>query len=147
MKIVTDRISPDEPCYGLAEMNRMLAMPDRSMQWRRVQAVYVVRGDAIAEYTTDLGPASAFKDVDEACIFSMGDDRVGDLMEAAAYDRMDDTYKNLRDQVRGESTLLTDFITQKEKAAALINNRSVLGPLVSHQRNGFPQMPKRKEVF
>ena len=51
-------LSPDEPCFGLCEMN--LQAPDNK-GFRRYQIIYVVRNDRVAEFRRDLGPAGDFK--------------------------------------------------------------------------------------
>jgi len=54
----TTYVLPDEPCCFLAELNEL--SPDfKSL--RRYQIIHVIRNDRIAEYRTDLGPASTFK--------------------------------------------------------------------------------------
>ena len=52
-------ISPDEPCFGIAEVNLQSGLP--GVGWRRYQIGYVVRQDKLAEFRRDLGPLDAFK--------------------------------------------------------------------------------------
>lgn len=137
MKIVADRVHPDEACHGLVEVDRMTALADGSRQLRRVQEVYVVRGDSIASFAVDMGPADEFVNAAPIAIFSMGDDTVGQLRDMAEKDRMDDTFKKLRDEVRESSTLIPDFLREKEENWERINNRSVFGPGITKQRNGY----------
>jgi|TARA_R100000315_G_C5233548_1_gene144625 hypothetical protein len=47
----------DEPAFNLVEVN--LQSPD-STGWRRYQIISVVRGERLAEYREDLGPAKSF---------------------------------------------------------------------------------------
>lgn len=130
MKIITDKISRDEPCHGLLEV-------DRSVQgeMHRMQSVFVVRGDSIAAYETDLGPSSLFGE--RQAIFAMGDESVAFVMDWAERDRYDDTGRKLREELRESSTLIKDFIAEKEQNWERINNRSVFGPGINKQRNGY----------
>ena len=47
----------DEPAFNLVELD--LQAPDNS-GWRRYQIISVVRGERLAEYREDLGPAKDF---------------------------------------------------------------------------------------
>ena len=59
LKLATDHVLPNEPCFALAEINR--ASRKHGEGDRRVQIVEVVRDDHIYVYERDLGPAAAFK--------------------------------------------------------------------------------------
>lgn len=48
----------DEPCFQLSEVNLQSGLP--GVGWRRYQFLYVVRGDKLAEYRQDMGPAGDF---------------------------------------------------------------------------------------
>ena len=58
LRLGTDKVSPDEPCFQLSEVN--LQSPG-SRGFHRYQILLVVRGDQIAEYRLDLGLASRWK--------------------------------------------------------------------------------------
>ena len=148
MKIVADRVFPDEPCYGLSEMPRMTAMPDGSHQWRWIQAVYVVRdnGNAIAEWTQDLGPAECFARIQPIAIPSFGDDTVAQLQEIAEANRHDDYWAKRSDEMLAESTLARDHVAQFEQGFAVVRNRTVMGPHVSVQRNDYSQEQTRRHL-
>jgi len=53
----TIEVHIDEPAFNLVELN--LQSPDSS-GWRRYQIISVVRGERLAEYREDLGPAKDF---------------------------------------------------------------------------------------
>lgn len=53
----TIEVSLDEPAFSLVERN--LLSPD-SRSLRRYQIILVVRGDRLAEYREDMGPAESF---------------------------------------------------------------------------------------
>lgn len=57
--LATDRVTDSEPCFGLAEVNRVDKVAGHGV--RRVQIIQVIRNDQIWEYTRDLGRADAFK--------------------------------------------------------------------------------------
>ncbi len=54
----TQTLNPDEPAFGLSEVNLQSGLP--GVGWRRYQVIYVVRADRLAECRIDLGPADAF---------------------------------------------------------------------------------------
>ena len=130
MHIVTDRIHKDEPCYGLWEG------PKRG---RWVQRVFVIRGDAIAKFETDLGPLSFWPDATETIYPSFGENSVGQLQEMAERDRYSDWGAKHRRRVAAESTLIPDILRDEEIKLDVIANRSNFGPGVSVQRNDFPR--------
>lgn len=143
MKIVTDRISPDELCWGLKEEDRYITASDGKASLHRVQCVYVLRGDSIAEYTTDLGPASRWHGVPGLKLLTTAgpndtpEDRVGEVMEEAERSRGDAFERDLRAHVVGESTLIRDYWQEKEENRKRIANQSHFGPRYTKQRNGF----------
>lgn len=130
MNIITDHISRAEPCHGLVEKDRNVRG-----EMRRIQSVFVVRGDSIAAYETDLGPSSAFGD--GQAIFAMGDEDVAFITDWAENDRTDDTGRKLKEELRESSTLIKDFLAFKEENWEYIANRSVFGPGITKQRNGY----------
>lgn len=146
MHIVTDRIFPDEPSYGISEMPRLRKMDDGSEQWRWVQQVYVVRGDAIAKYETDYGPAERFVRIQPFAMPSFGDDSVAQLQEFAEKNRHDDYWAKRSDEMLAESTLIRDHLNQVEIDKAEIRNRSVIGPAISVQRNDYSQERLRRII-
>jgi hypothetical protein len=133
MHIVTDRIHPDEPCYGLWE-------GPKNGRW--VQRVFVVRGDTKARFETDFGPAEDFKDATEIMYPSFGENSVGQLQELAERDRHNDKWSKRGKEMLAESTLIPDILKQEEIKLEVVRNRSHFGPATSVQRNDFPTNPK-----
>ena len=142
----TETISPDEPCWGVIEQNRLMPMPDGSTQWRRMQIVLVNRGDGLAEYRTDLGNAFLWEAVPEQRLLSLGDDRVGDVLDEAERGRHDDFGNKIKQEIKESSTLIKDFLQEKEENWERIRNRSQFGPAQVKQRNGFPNALRRSRV-
>ena len=130
MQIITSRVHPDEPCHGLWEGPK---------KGRWVQRVFVIRGDAIAKFETDYGPASDWPDATEIIYPSFGENSVGQLQEMAEYDRHSDKWAKHRQRVAAESTLIPDILRDEEIKLDVIANRSNFGPGVSVQRNDFPR--------
>lgn len=130
MHIMTDRIYPDEPAYGLHQ---------RMRNGRLIEQIFVVRGDAIAKFETDYGPASDFPNFTETIYPAFGDDSVAQLQEMAEYDRHSDKWAKHRQRVASESTLIPDILRDEEIKLDVIANRSTFGPGVSVQRNDFPR--------
>lgn len=126
MKIVTLRVFPDEGCWGLFE-------GPRAGRW--VQCVYVIRGDAIAEYKTDLGPVEDFPYSTPLLVPSFGENTVGELMAGAERDRFDSKWYRRREEQRAASTLIPDILRQMEERHEHIAARSQFGPAISVQRN------------
>lgn len=137
MHIVTDYLLPTEPCYGAMQGPVLMPMPNGSQEERWVERVFVVRGDAIAKHERDLGEAKAF----EGCIQSRdlidGDITVQEVLEQLEQDRTDFYWARRKEELRKQSNLIQEAIAQTEERHRIINNRSVMGPMVSKQRNGF----------
>ena len=144
MKIVTDHVYPDEPCYSLREGPRTVHGLNGSTARHWVQAVYVIRGDAMAEFTTDYGPVENWPNATEVIYPSFGENSVAQLQELAEKDRHENMGARHRERVRAESTLISDILRQEEIKLEVTRNRSVLGPAVSVQRNDFPREAVRR---
>ncbi len=139
MHIIATHVMPDEPCYGLTE-NRI------GGRW--IQRVFVVRGDAIAKFETDFGPASDFPDATPIIYPSFGENSVAQLQEMAERDRHDDRWAKRRREMQAESTLIKDILRQEEALIDVRANRSTMGPAITVQRNDFPReavISKHKE--
>lgn len=128
MEILTETLDDNEACYGVMETNR---------NGRRQQFVFVVRGDSIAKHVTDIGPASLYDGVPELRLLGMGDDTVAEMVYEANMTRYDDFERKLRQEVKESSTLVKDFLQEKEENWERIKNRSQFGPNYTKQRNGF----------
>lgn len=147
MKILTDHVSPDEACHGLREGPRTMPMPNGSQQRRWVQAVYVVRDDAIAEYTVDYGPAHHFEDlVMELVMPSFGENSVAQLQEFAEKNRHERYWAKRREEMMAESTLIEDVVRQRAQDREIIRNRSVIGPNVRVQRGAYSADVARRRL-
>lgn len=136
MKIITDYVLPDEACHGLLERDQMVPV-GKGLALHRIQEVFVVRGDAIAAYQTDLGPSSIWRNVMGEGIFATGEVTVAEVMAEAEKDRHDQTGHKLKEELREGSSLVKDFLAYKEENWERINNRSVFGPAHTRQRNGY----------
>src|SRR5581483_1937528 len=141
MHIVTDRVHPDEPCYGLYEGPRAVA---GKLRW--LQQLFVVRGDAIAKYETDLGPAEQFARVQPLLMPSQGENSVAQLREHAEKNRHDDYWARRAEEMLAESTLVQDHLDQLERDRLEMRNRSVSGPAVTVQRFRYSQDRTRRRI-
>jgi hypothetical protein len=113
-----------------------------------VQRVYVIRGDAKAEWSKDYGPVSDWPDATEIIYPSFGENSVAQLQEMAERDRHSDKWANRRREMQAESTLISDILKQEEMLLDVKANRSHFGPGISVQRNDFPReavISKHKE--
>ena len=104
-----------------------------------MQRLYVVRGDAIAEYATDYGPVENFKDATEVIYPSFGENSVAQLQELAERDRHSDKWAKRGREMLAESTLIPDILRQEETLLDVVRNRSIIGPAITVQRNDFPR--------
>ncbi len=139
MHIVTDHISADEECHGLVERPVM----STGGGWRWIQSVFVVRGDAIAKYETDLGPAKDFDRIQPLAIPSFGENTVVQLQDIAERNRHDDYWARRVDEMLAESTLVKDHLRQLEQERLLIRNKSSFGAGGNFQRNGYNRKAAR----
>lgn len=148
MHIVTDRVYPDEPAWGLSEQSEIMAFPDGSRMRRQVQKVKVVRDDRLAEFVTDFGPAEDFEHIPPLLIPGFGDDSVAQLQEMAEHHRHDLRWVKRREEMVAESTLIADILQRAEESREWAVNRSRFGPGGFVQRNSsIARRRKSKGVF
>lgn len=101
--------------------------------------MWVVRGDAIAEYRTTIGPAKSFPDVPPLLLPGMGECSVAEFQAEAERHRHDDKWIKRGKEMLAESTLIPDILRQEEVLLDVVRNRSRFGPGLSVQRNEFPR--------
>jgi len=135
---------PDEPAWGLFEGPRRVTMPDGTIQSRWVQEIKVVRGDRLAYFVSDFGPAEDFEDIPPLAMPSYGTDTVAQLQEFGERHRHDDTWAKRRKEQLAGSTLISDILRQEEIKLEVVRNRSHFGPLVNVQRDDFPREAVRQ---
>lgn len=138
VKLVTDYVMKDEPCYGLIEAS--FATPTGE-HW--LQDIRVIRNDQIHHHVIDLGPASEYPTVTPIMLPSLGDDTVAQLQELAEKNRHDDYWAKRAAEMKAESTFLQDHIRQRYQMHEMIRNRSVFGPAQTTQRNGYSRRANR----
>lgn len=97
-----------------------MPMPDGSIQWRWVQTVFVIRGDAVASHTRDFGPAADFANVIPLMMPSFGDDTVAQLREHAEKNRHDTYWQERAKGQQAGSTLIRDHIDQIDMTRAYL---------------------------
>jgi len=143
---ITLSVRPDEPSWGLDEQPRIIAFPDGSRRRRWLQRVKVVRGDKLAEFETDFGPAEDFDHIPPLFIPSFGDDSVAQLQEMADNHRHDLRWVKRREETLTESTLIADILRQHEENREWIANRSQFGPAGAVQRNVYDTNVARRRL-
>lgn len=143
MHIITDHISLDEECHGLVERPVMDSAPEGGTEWRWIQSVFVIRGDTIAKYNTDFGPARDFDSIQPLMIPGFGDDTVAQLQDIAERNRHDNYWARRVDEMLAESTLVKDHLRQLEQTRLLIRNKSSFGAGGNFQRNGYNRKAAR----
>jgi hypothetical protein len=148
MHYVTDRVSPNESCYGLVEGHELAPVPggkNGETDWRWIQKVFVVRGDTISKYITDFGPSEDFELITPIFIPNQGTDSVA-VLQAMAEKNRHDTYWQMRAKAQlEESTLITDLMEQEAKIHEVIRNRTSSGPYVTNQRNNWSHLTSMRK--
>lgn len=128
VKIVAPTIHPDEPCHGLYE-------GPRGGRW--ISAVYVIRGDAIAEHVIDHGQDIDFDRIPPLMMPCFGEENVGTMLEWGDRHRHDLRWWKREQEWRGESTLIQDVINQEAERLKMIRNASFLAPGLMKHRNDY----------
>lgn len=133
---VTVTIHEDELAFWLVELNLVRA-PSR--QWHRWQVVTVNRNDVLTDWWFDLGPQEDFPGVPPIAIPGLFEESVANLRDLAERRRNTDTFAQQKAELEAESTLIPDMVNQFEEGKRIMQNVSVFGPGVTHQRNGLDQ--------
>ena len=136
----TTFVSMDEPCFSLAEVN--LPDPRPGYGVRRVRLLHVVRGDRLAEYSEDLGPADWYHEqlrvpgavTDPTNGHTEILHTVGELCDIADWVRSGKSQAEQSGLAPGD--LWGQWRRQQEEKAAARRHRSVFGPVIRRQRNG-----------
>lgn len=144
MKIVADRVSPDEPCWGYFTGSKNMPGYSEDDNPRMIEQVFVIRGDAIACYERDFGPADDYAYVPPLMMPSFGENSVALMQWHGERHRHDDRWEKLIREYKESSTLFADIIRQEEQRHLAIENRSSLGPYVNVQRNGWSRERVRR---
>lgn len=133
---ITETVHPDEKAWRLKEIN-VMRQRGKVNELRRIQTVWVQRNGVIWEWSRDLGPAKRF--ANPGCdIPALWEHTVGELWDIAEIHRLkDDHWNRFMDDQAHESTLFDDWRNQVMERHEIIHNRSVIGPKVRKQRNGF----------
>lgn len=107
-------------------------------QLRMIEKVFVIRGDAIACYEEDFGPASEYRYVPPLLMPSYGENPVGLMRWHGERHRHDEKWGKRITEQKEASTLFDDIIRQEEQRHEVIRNKSSFGPVVTVQRNEYP---------
>lgn len=137
MRIMTDRISPDEPAYGYFCGPKMQPGYTETQNPRMVEQIWVVRGDALACFERDFGPASEWPYVPPLLMPSDGENPVGLMQWHGEKHRNDPQWGQLIKEYKESSTLFEDALRKDEQQHEVIYNRSNIGPYQTTQRNGY----------
>ncbi len=130
-------VSMDEGCWSLKEVNEQ---SPGSRGWRRYQVIRVIRGDTLAEFRRNLGPARKFKSDQFAIPGGVVDETTGRFELLHTVGELYDMAECLRDpnKSRRAETPTTDIIgayrEQPERRAAWRKKRSTFGAMGQLQR-------------
>lgn len=140
MRIMTDKVHPDEACWGYFTGPKQRPGYSEAENPRMLEQVFVIRGDAIACYERDFGPYNDFIYVPPLVIPSVeGENPVGECMDAGERHRNDPKWAHRMAEYRESSTLMADIVRQEEMKQQLRANRSNFGPVINVQRNDTPR--------
>lgn len=113
----TNVVHGREPCFELAEVNKVLPIPGDGL--RRMQVIRVVRNDQLWEYRRDMGSAKNFKA--EEFIFPgavpLGNGRFDVLETVERLQGAADDYRAKYDMPTPRSAPPTDFVKGFEEFA------------------------------
>ena len=138
MKIITEKVHPDEPCHGYFTGPKQMPGYSEEENPRMIEQVFVIRGDAIACYEQDFGPADNFPYVPPMMMPSFGENPVGLMQWHGERHRNDTKWARRMIEYKESSTLFADVIRQEEQRHEAIRNRSSFGPYTVVQRDGYP---------
>jgi len=145
VEAITHRVSPDEPAYLLVEVNLTPYVwskggrnfrPNSYQGVRRIQIIWVNRGDHLAEFHRDLGDASLFN-YPSLRIPSLWEHTVAELRDIAETVRLKDdrVMREMLAEVQSRSTLIEDSLNLVEKVHKLRRRQSSFGPVLAVQRS------------
>lgn len=137
MRIMADKVHADEGCWGYFTGPKQMPAYSEEDNPRMIEQVFVIRGDAIACYEQDFGPADNFIYVPPMMIPSWGENTVAQLQDMGERHRHDPRWAKRIQEYRESSTLFADVIRQHEQRSLLIKNQSQFGPAGTFQRNGW----------
>jgi len=130
----TGNLFKDEPCYLLSEMN--LPHP-LTQEKHRFQIIYVNRGDVVKDFWRDLGLAELF-DHAEFRWPIIWEHSVQEAVEQAERIRANSVHMgDMLKERAATSTLIHDFLQQREEQWLAMKNVSQFGPWQKTQRNGW----------
>ena len=126
---VVTQVHPDEPCYGLAEMD---------LHGERFQVVYVSRNDRVLPYLRRLDSPLDLPALRIPSPF--GENTVGQLWDEADKWRENGDFLQRIKERKGESTLIRDVLEYALERQKIIKNQTQFGPAKKDkfvQRTGF----------
>lgn len=118
-------LRPDEPAWQVRESD----LPVPGLGLRRIQKLFVVRGDAMCEFRKDLGPSWAFPLAKPFCFIAAGCYSVGEALEQAEY------LREAQPEPEAPHNLMQQWYQQLDEERQTAARRSVIGPLQRVQRN------------
>jgi len=138
----------DEPVYAVQE-----GYGQGDGERHRFQVMLIPRGNVLASFWTDLGPASDFDMNVEGTVYQappyhqivLAEHSVAECRYMAEQGRMDDfAIRMLHEQVN-ESRLFEEYARLIEEDMALVRNRSTFGPGGQITRNGYSPAGARRQ--
>lgn len=126
-------LHPDEPIYGLAELD--LQPPDMKAH-HRYQLLQVLRGEGLRWVRVDMGLSSDWPSADQFRVVTNPDGDTVASVQAFADRRREDMYwqKFLAEEAAA-NTLISDAIHWAEERRKRLLRQSTLGPAFMKQRN------------
>lgn len=143
-------VDEDEPVYFLQEG---YALNPAGTDDHRYQVLLMPRGNVIATFWWDLGPAEDFLMVVDGESYRappyqqpiLLEHKVAECRHMAEAGRMDDFSVQLLHSQVNESTLFEEYARLIEEDMYLVRNRSTFGPGGHIQRNGYSPTGARRQ--
>lgn len=115
--LATTFVEDNEPCFELAEVNKVYPIPGDGL--RRIQVIRVIRNDRIWEHRHDMGSAGSFKAEEFAFpgAVSLGGGRFEVLETVGRLKGAADDYRARYDKPTERQQEPTDFVREFEVMA------------------------------
>lgn len=135
LSLVTTAVDPNEACHGCREGPHYCEIHHRRC-W--IQRIFVDRGDRLAYFETDFGPAENYEDSIQPLIMpSFGENTVAEMQFWFDKNRQDTYWADYSAELQASSTLMVDIVEQMQQIERARLNKSTLGPYQTTQRNGY----------
>jgi hypothetical protein len=131
-------LRPDEPTWGMEVAETPSGFMTR---------IRVLRGGVLVWAEINHGPNAEYSGkIPPLFVPSIdGENKAGEMLQESENHRHDLRYWRRAKEMKEGSTLIRDVIRQEEEALEWVANRSVFGPALTKQRNGYSRDTTHRE--